>query len=329
MLVWGPERSFSARTKWCADSPFCPTGLKRLLASKAQGKTVELTGVLPMMRNVITITVIGGGSKERLFAEFKLVPILLKCVRVLAYKCASSTPVHVTYCNACGDRILPTSKGAVITSEHVNGGVSMGHVMGVMVFRRQDAEKVLIHELLHLFDVDKSLLGLSPSIEARTARPIDGLWTTLSGSSQVIRIGLNEAYTDAISCIIFCGDISRARAHAVEVAAKVLSHFECGDIPFAETTHVFAYYIVKAAMLVNADEFIALLTSQVNGITVDNPTMMVRFMDKSLHSPAFQSAVKQAMRNRGVPGVGRSADQGRIEMTDGGPCMTQFSKIGV
>lgn len=271
----------------------------------------------------LTITVIGGGNAERTFALHALVPVLSECVRVLSSATHTAIPVHVTYCNACGERLLPAVMGEAIGSEHVNGGISMDHNMGVLVFRRQDARKVLIHELLHLFKIDAPLRDLSVALEARAIRPHRGLWATRRGS---IHIGLNEAYTDAIACVVFCGDIERAKTHAVAAAVRVLAHFGFGELPFTESTHAFSYYVVKAAMLVNGDEFASLLRHMRDGLTPDDPAQVIKFMGKSLRSVAFRSALSfEIERHERAPEAGAR----HLRMTDGRPGLVSFSKLGV
>lgn len=320
---WGPERDLSARTRWCTGSPYCPANLVKLLASNAVGRTLVIQfpkaiGVDPL----VTLTVIGGGNLERAFARDILVPVLVECVRVLAQLKHTSMPVHVSYCNACGQRLLPVKQGAVLSSEHVNGGMAMGPNMGVLVFRREDAAKVLVHELLHLYGIDAPLRNIPSAIEACVVQPRPGMWGLVQGS---LPVGLSEAYTDAIACMVFCGNVQRATEHAVHTASKVLAHFRYGLSPFVAETHAFSYYVVKAAMLTNASTFLKLLSKQRDGLTPDGHLQVVCFMEKALRSVAFRSAVKAA----GGEGGKRHAQDRHIRMTDGGHGQASFSEIGV
>lgn len=301
--------------------PFCPTRLVSLMASRARGNTAILS---PSGGRLVTLTVVGGGERERAFALRRLAPVLLECVRVLTTLTRQHDKVmhvHVTYCNACPARIFPPSPAMALTSEHVNGGVCMGETMGVLVFRRQDAEKVLIHELLHLFGVDAALREVPGLVEARVVGPRPGMWGVRVGS---LPVHLSESYTDAVACLVFCGDRRRAAACAVERATRVMAHFKMGGTPFLESTHAFAYYIVKAAMLVHAEEFVALLHAMrtplipAKGAEV---TRVVRFMEKCLRSVAFGEAVASSKATL-VPGNG-------LSMTDGQGAAFAFSAVGV
>lgn len=306
MVVWGTERDMSARSRWCRDPVFCPAQLVSFLKSSAVGRTWACN-----MGREITLTVIGSVA-QRAFAEARLMPVVLECVRCLAL---DTRPVHVTFCDACGDRLLPATPGGTISSEHVNGGMCMGTFMGVLVFRRQDAEKVLVHELLHLFDVDTPLRSLPSELQAHVARPLSGMWATISSTASTVC--LSEAYTDAVACVVFCG-LERARAHAVQVAVRVLCHFGMGRRPFLESTHVFSYYIVKAAMLVHARGFLSLLRS--NGLTPKDPQRVARFMETGLRSLTFQAVAKSKVTRTMSMSMS-------MAMTDGAPGMVSFSHL--
>lgn len=278
------------------DGSFCPTGLVTVLR-QCQGMTLWVPGGH-------SLTVLGTTS-QRTYAKKSLLPVMLRVIK----RFRGAVIVHVTYCEACGERLLPARRGAALTSEHVNGGVSMGQSMGVMVFRRQDAQKVLVHELIHLFGMDEPLRGLDPNVEAGVVHDRKGFW---SWGPHTFPIGLNEAYTDALACIIYCdGDLVRARRHAVLVAARVLAHFRWGALPFCESTHAFSYYVVKAALLVALDArgVTALMTAPLNRMDV------VGFMAKGLRADAFHDSLLSARRVKD-----RGGGRGRgIQMTDGRP----------
>lgn len=321
-VTWGPERDPSARLRWCAAGPFCPTRLITLLAGPAIGSTAILSKPANPSYPMVTLTVVGGGARERGFAESVLIPTLMECVRVLATAVGGLGAVRVTYCNACPARELPARRGTIITSEHVNGGICTGPRDGVLVFRRQDAAKVLIHELLHLFGVDAPLQGLSPRVEARIARPSPGLWGEVIGS---VPLHLSEAYTDTLACLVFCGDPDRAKTCAMERACRVLRHFDMGRKPFLEATHVFSYYIVKAAMLLHAEAFVGIIhgfTSPLVPRASVEVTRVVEFMGACVRSSTFRDAI-----TRGCLRLTPSGNS--LSMTDGLLGRIRFCEVGV
>lgn len=110
--MWAPERNAPARSMWCKDPIYCPVSLIAFLQSDAIGKTATFTHSTCLC----TLTVIGD-SAQRAFATTHLVHVILECVRALL-STPSSAPtyapipetVHVTYCDACGDRLLPITQ---------------------------------------------------------------------------------------------------------------------------------------------------------------------------------------------------------------------------
>lgn len=169
-----------------------------------------------------------------------------------------------------------------------------------------------MHELLHLFHVDLPLRNLANDIQAQVARPLSGMWGQVQSTS--LSVTLAEAYTDAIACVVFCG-LVRARLHAVKAAARVLAHFGMGKWLFSESSHVFSYYVVKAAMLVNTKAFVTLIRS--NGLTPKDPLQVVSFMEASLRSPVFRAAV----------GAVSSRQSRDVRMTDLSPSKVSFSQL--
>lgn len=305
-LVWRGERDHASRMRWCQPPTYCPKKLTAFLKSTVQGSTAFLHRDVTS-ESAITLTVLGG-AQERLFAQNTLSPIIVRLVKHLK-RSGMSTQVHVTYCNACDARFLPSVRGARLTSDHVNGGMCMGEDMGILVFRKQDAVKVLVHELLHLFNKDSPMRNLPKHIESTVVRSCKGLWRDRKGG---VPVGLNEAYTDAIACLMFCGDVDRARTHAVHMATKVLAHFRFGELPFLESTHAFSYYVVKAAILVRAGDFIRLITDRTFPL---DPSVMLMFMDDCLHSEEFKTYIQIESSH---VSISRSKNMG-IEMTDGKP----------
>jgi hypothetical protein len=197
-------------------------------------------------------------------------PLLSATIRLLqgalAGALGSGAVVDVTYIDHPHKRMLPgfspdthgSGRGAAFEAQHVNGGVTFfGASPRVLVYRREDAGKVLVHELLHLSDMDAGLrprrhsahYGQSVAAERELAQEF-GIITGAGGV-----VGVNEAYTDALACYLHAvwgarrrGHASpqyllaRVRAHIDLVAARVLAHGR------REHTHVFAYYVIKCAL---------------------------------------------------------------------------------
>lgn len=168
---------------------------------------------------------------------------------------------------------LPTKPGLVVGVDEVNSGYAWkvpgrGDHCTVVVYRKEDLNKVLIHELVHCWDLD--FKRYDPRIDrlfiARHNLRLDGRAVL----NPFNRLALNEAFTEVIACylhaathVLFNCNTSKAAAfakalnkearHFMDVAAKVMAYLATPGA--AQGTHVFAYYMCKAAMFQNLDGF--------------------------------------------------------------------------
>lgn len=177
--------------------------------------------------------------------------------------------VHIGCVFSARKRILPYHKGAVLTPLHVNGGVTWAAMNMILVYREEEWEKVLLHELLHYFGFDYFPQGLM-EVDSQIAKQFSIEASTPRG------LGLNEAYIEALTSIIYvayivlCGR-SRSSAfttfkslwrsamrftqnHYIKQIVKLQTHY--GKLAWRESTHVFSYYVCKACLLHNLDAFL-------------------------------------------------------------------------
>jgi hypothetical protein len=150
---------------------------------------------------------------------------------------------------------------SILGPEHVNSGYTiLGGNQGnhIVIFRIEEAEKVMVHELIHLWKYDRSLFDRDTEAELESKLPY------IIKSTQGIRI--NEAITETIATLLYTSfcvkqplQIKQAmilqRDHAIKQAAKILemqgfSHLsKLKTRAFEEESHVFSYYVIKAALL--------------------------------------------------------------------------------
>jgi hypothetical protein len=107
------------------------------------------------------LTADGSRAECDALVRHELRPLLASATALLAARHAVAVvpPFSVVYVDAPERRYLPAERGAAILPDHINGGVCY-HGAGtrrIVVFRREDAGKVLIHELIHLFDTELEL----------------------------------------------------------------------------------------------------------------------------------------------------------------------------
>lgn len=150
-----------------------------------------------------------------------------------------AAPLSVTFIPHDKDRVLPARRGAPLTPDHINGGVTAGDE--IVVYRSEDACKVLVHELLHAYHWDVSFHG----------NPDESLVTAFDDMAPNSgEVGINEAYVEAAACCLFTlwahgPDAIPAALSSMETLAKRLMahHPTWPDKPMPEETHGFAYVI--------------------------------------------------------------------------------------
>lgn len=163
-------------------------------------------------------------------------------------------------------RRLPSEPMAYIMPEHVNGGATfMRDPRPIIVYRTEDACKVMIHELLHYFGQDHHLA-------TKISGGLETIYNTRFGVDGPNRL-MSEAYTDALACYlhaVFCNrSVNAERRHIYRVAVRLLLYFgrSRGQLdhptpPFREKTNAFGYYVCKAAIWMHLDEFLKLFSPE-------------------------------------------------------------------
>jgi hypothetical protein len=170
--------------------------------------------------------------------------------------------VDVVFAAVDAPRKLPQQPGEPVGPEHLNGGVTAIATGRVLVYREEDAEKVLVHELVHRFGLDD---GLRPEVPA-ASRAAAALAREFGVRPISMHLGLNEAYTEALACFLHANcvaartgsdpaeKLSVAGAHYLELSRLLVAHHQNkrqkNTAPFgnAERTHAFAYVHCRAAL---------------------------------------------------------------------------------
>ena len=190
---------------------------------------------------------------------------------------------------------LPINKGATIQAIHVNGGATYVGTGKCIVYRKEELFKVLLHELMHVYGIDET--SDIYALDQKFARKYN---VTTS------RLGLTEAYNDTMTCLMYGGiyimlknpGISRKKydeqfthvtnhmwAYMTLTAAKIYNHYNVKPYgPIIEDTHVFAYYICKAALLSNWPSFIRTFGIQT---LAKNTSKFGEFLEQALDNPQF------------------------------------------
>jgi hypothetical protein len=175
---------------------------------------------------------------------------------------------------------LPNKPGMVVGVDEVNSGYAWkvpgrGDHCTIVVYRKEDLNKVLIHELVHCWDLD--FKGYDPRIDRLFIARYNLHLHEKGAANPFNKLALNEAFTEVIACFLHAavyvlftatvgGDnreaalakvLKKEGRHYIDVAAKVMAYLATPGA--AQGTHVFAYYVCKAAMFQNLEGFFNVL----------------------------------------------------------------------
>lgn len=133
-----------------------------------------------------------------------------------------------------------------LSVQHVNSGycILQGNHRNVYVFRQEEYMKVLIHELIHAFDLDSRFYNLTyPEIRS------------------TLKINVNEAYTELLALIVYSKlfniDIYQQLQFSIFQTAKILNYYglnsltDLYDQTFYQKSHILSYYVLKTSALYN------------------------------------------------------------------------------
>jgi hypothetical protein len=160
-------------------------------------------------------------------------------------------------------KTISNNKGP-LTAYNVNSGYTVRDyyegVSTIVIFREEEVIKVLIHELLHSFDIDSKTL--SESYDRKFMKLFN----------KETRINLNESFTDSFACLlnVCLATIYYSKKHKTSLKdtfVKFLEHEreyilsvgeKVGRINLSnrrEQTNITAYYVLKAINWMNIEDF--------------------------------------------------------------------------
>ncbi len=233
--------------------------------AKLSKKTCSVSAVICGTKVVVTMPA-GGGMQLTLALD-----VLAFTVRVLTKLNGKRSLLRVVLMPVRTLKRLPNKPGMVVGVDEVNSGYAWKEPgradhCTIVVYRKEDLNKVLIHELVHCWDLEFK------RYDPRIDRLLIARYNLRLHEKGVVhpfnRLALNEAFAEVIACylhaavyVLFVGSgeaalskaLSREARHYIDVAAKVVAYLETPGA--SQGTHVFAYYICKAAMFQNLEGF--------------------------------------------------------------------------
>ena len=221
-------------------------------------------------------------------------------------------------------RLNDPRSAAMPSPLHVNGGVTYFRQDHVFVFRREDMLKVLIHELIHFFDLDyKWGLGGDQAV----------LGTMLMTNS----VNANEAFVEslaiAIHVCVFCIATGVKREKVLDVFEQEMQYLlqqalcitviyihsikKTGGRTLIEKSSASAYYVLKTALLMNDKYWTFLEKNRYNIGEVGRFREFVRVCEESIVSGSeFWKALESMYKTSGTCTVGASLSMTSLDVLD-------------
>ena len=183
----------------------------------------------------------------------------------------------------------------------------------VMVYRREEMSKVILHELIHFFDIDRK------TVDERIESKLNEYYGLVGRS-----ITINECFTDSLACYLHVliasacvshnyavytvnvkRNLAKERSHVIDQGINMLKicGYEIinGSVVYKqkrkETTSIISYYVLKAVVYNNLDKFLAyLIDNQYKFGDIDDFLKLLKFNlidnNKKIHPSLKMSCTK-------------------------------------
>lgn len=195
--------------------------------------------------------------------------------------------------------------GSAICPIHVNTGSTLKGEY-INIWRSEELEKVLIHELIHYLELDFNVTDVG-------YYKIDQYLKNRFNVEGVIL--LNEGWTEALASIIHtCWILNRISFNREKIwdlinlevnfglfqCAKILKHFNMQSVnnlfersknKIKQKTAIFSYFFVRSSLLVNLEQLVELLDKNIYFASRFDD--FIELMDRSLKSDRFKNGVRR------------------------------------
>lgn len=211
-------------------------------------------------------------SKPLKYSQSKLSTIL-DLIAFMIYYC---TTINTNFNNLLEIKVILSpfkktlTEGSGLSAYNVNSGFSQSDYSNksskIVVYREEEVIKVLVHELLHAFNID------CKSNSGRSKQQFADLFQRKGG------ITVNETFTDAYACLlnvtycsiclsksnkylglenIFVTLLRKETLHILKMGDRVVRKAMQQE---TEPTNILAYYGLKALLWINLNDFVMYLT---------------------------------------------------------------------
>lgn len=207
--------------------------------------------------------------------DSNIIPLLIKRSLILSQFLNINKDFIVVYLDSNYTKELPKSN-EIIDKENVNSGYSTNYY--TVVYRREEAKKVLLHELLHQFEVDCGYTCYKQSQNHS--------FSYYKNKKNKNNILYNEALVETLATILNCmmtsiesnkdyiACINTEKVFIAKQVKQIMEHLNITKITdkIIANAAILEYYVMKAVILHNLDDFIVFLTNNNNSLFVYDRT---------------------------------------------------------
>jgi hypothetical protein len=215
-------------------------------------------------------------------------------------------------------KMLPSHNNkSILTSENVNTGFtiykksdivkSVHDIKEIYIYRKEELHKVLIHEMIHAYDLDTYFIRNHQKYS-------DRLEDTYNIHSKY-GIKIYESYVETIAILLHCIYLSRKNKNSLNKAilletkyslfqtAKILEYYNIHSIKelknnIYEESSIFSYYIIKSALLFNLKAFLKMCHTHNNNYIQIKQNWIKEFtklIQKSLDKKIFMNSIDKTL----------------------------------
>ena len=245
----------------------------------------------------------------------KILNRLNMMVIMLNRMCRHIDRVKITMVLNPHEKQAPVQRNAHFCAQHVNNGLtsfSKGIPEYIYIYRFEDLYKVMMHELIHYYGFDFGrVLDVHDKFKSFCIRDLSG------------QIDLNEAYTETLACYLWIAmhtyishspkndrvhythiqrRVQQSRDFFCKTVVGILVHFGLADLNqrdeckhyITQDTHVFSYFICKAALFFCMPRFLEIVQ-----IGPDRNAFISLVYDALLDT-SFTKSLEQAIPTRSM-----------------------------
>jgi hypothetical protein len=199
---------------------------------------------------------------------------IAKCIYIIE-KVFNKSLNHINIVLALTHATKTLSKtNKVIKSININSGLSYSYQQSpyIVIYRKEEICKVIIHELLHVYKIHPHMYP-----QSKNAILIKKHHVNLKGTDS---LNIYESYVEAfslyINAILYDNLFDTDKAFSKEMNHQLytINQFEQYK-PYVETSNVFSYVFLKYSLLVNFEEILSKVKS--NDYCIANVNILMRY----------------------------------------------------